>query len=31
MEHLKQFENFDNEDLNPNIEAIKPNIKGNVK
>lgn len=30
MDYLKK-ETYDNEDLNPNLEAIKPQIKGNVK
>lgn len=30
MEHL-QKETYDNEDLNPDLAAVKPNIKGAVK
>lgn len=30
MDYLKR-ETYDNDDLNPNLDAIKPDIKGNVK
>lgn len=30
MDFLKK-ETFDNEDLNPDLAAVKPQIKGNVK